>query len=761
MDSLDTFLETLNPVQKEAVLHVGNPLLILAGAGSGKTRVIIGKIAYLIARQGIDPESILAVTFTNKAAEEMRTRAEDLDPRAHRVMIKTFHSFGAWLLRRNSLAAGLHPQFTIYDTDDQLSLLTSLVPDMNRNQLRSMVHEISRAKDLGVTPSHGLDSYTENKEFKKIYRTYEKRLREIGNADFGDLILLTKQVLTQEPVIRHRLQDRFQVILVDEYQDSNTPQDQLLSLLAGPSSYVCVVGDDDQSIYRFRGAEVANILQFPSQFPGADTIRLEQNYRSTPEILALASAVVSHNETRLGKELWTENPSGPLPKILYLPDSEDEPQAVLSLIQSDQDQGLPFARTAILYRTNAQSRSFETQFIRANIPYRIIGTLRFYEREEIKDSLAYLKLLANPRDDVSFRRIINKPSRGLGNAALGKIADQIHVAQGDWIRATQQALPNLSAKAGRGAKEFCSHIQDLQYPPSDGESLAAWVSLIIQQSGLAEYHKEQDSIAGTQKLQNLDELINAASLYPNSLEGLLEFLEGIELDSSRETLPEHADALTLITMHNTKGLEFDRVICTGMEEGLFPRNPNDPGELEEERRLFYVAATRAREELVFTSCSQRKIHGRTVQSLPSRFLQEIPRTMVTMEKIGATRSAYSVGYHQDEPWEYGTQNQPKPRISYDGSWGRSLDQEFGGTSRSSKNTIKPNMDQYWPSEDQDYEEETQSFSPGDRIQDHNLGIGEVIKVNNNGRDTVVLVKFPTGQIKTFIPKYTPLEKVAE
>jgi len=720
---LTQFLQTLNPRQSDAVLHYENPLLILAGAGSGKTRVIIGKIAYLIGSQGIDPSSILAVTFTNKAAEEMRTRAADLDPRAQGVLIKTFHSFGAWLLRRNATHLGLSSQFTIYDDEDQLTLLGTLYPESNKNQLRGVARQISRAKDYGLSPEHNLDQITGDPEFRIAYRRYEKRLREIGNVDFGDLIGRTTELLTQEPSIRQRIHDRFRVILVDEYQDSNLAQDQMLRALTGPQTYICVVGDDDQSIYRFRGAEVANILEFATRYPGTDTIRLEQNYRSTGSILALAGAVVSKNEGRLGKTLWTENPEGVLPQVYYLEDGEEEAASITQLLKEDLAKGRPLEDTAILYRTNAQSRLFETSFLHGAIPYRIIGTLRFYEREEVKDALAFLKFLANQKDEVAFRRIINKPSRGLGNAALSRILDRITSARGNLALSIEYALSDLSSKARKGAEAFLYLVRDLEHPPAAGDTLTAWLSVVIEKSGLGEYHQEQDEVAGTQKMQNLEELLNAASLYPNSLDGLTEFLEAVELDSSREETAEGVDAVTLITIHNTKGLEFTRVLCTGMEEGLFPRNNDDPLELEEERRLFYVAATRARKELYFYSCARRRIHGRYVDSAPSRFLDEIPPELCTRH----------FGY---EPTGFSK----KPSRPYEQNWGRPIPQP---RDKASTNTVQS------------------QYKLGDRVYSDEYGTGEVRKVTFNGNEEVVLVQFATGKTATFLPRYTPLEKVAE
>jgi DNA helicase-2/ATP-dependent DNA helicase PcrA len=643
-----SYLGDLNPVQRQAVLHYGNPLLILAGAGSGKTRVITVKIAHMLETLGLDPRDILAVTFTNKAAGEMKERAIRLSAAAQQVLIRTFHSFGAWLLRRNSAALNLDAKFTIYDEDDMVSLLKTLYPNRERRDLSRYAFQIGRAKDFARTPGGLLSDISEDPDFPGIYAAYQEKLSLIGNVDFGDLILRGVELLREHPDIQRRIHDRFRVIMVDEYQDSNVAQHQLLRELAGPGAYVCVVGDDDQSIYRFRGAEIKNIQTFPEIFPGTDIIRLEQNYRSTQNILNAASTVVENNSGRLGKTLWTANAEGNLPVLVPCPDQDAEAAFCLSLMRK-----APDTETAILYRTNAQSRVFETLFLRENLPYRIIGTLRFYEREEIKDVLAFLKFMANPRDEVSFRRIINKPARGLGDSSVEKIL-ACRGPDAGIPAAMQQARQNFTGKAAKSLENFLDLYRGLGEILEE-KPLAEFVTHVCRESGLEEYHKNQDEVAGTQKLQNLEELINAASIYPPGSAGLVEFLEGVELDSGGvEESPDapKGNAVTLITMHNTKGLEFDRVIITGMEEGLFPRGGEEAkDEIEEERRLFYVAITRARRELYFTFCADRRIHGQLKSLPPSRFLDELPQEIRRKQNYSPPRSAaFSPGttvYHED------------------------------------------------------------------------------------------------------------------
>ncbi len=695
-------LDQLNAAQREAVLHADGPLLILAGAGSGKTRVITVKIAYLIRELGVDPRSILAVTFTNKAAGEMRERAGAMAPDATDVMIRTFHSFGAWLLRRNAAVAGLDRGFSIYDDDDTVSLLRTIYPDEHRGTLSRYARLISRAKDYCLRPDHDLTAIGADPELKEIYRRYQGRLSQIGNVDFGDLILRPVELLRSDETVRSRIRQRFRYVLVDEYQDSNVAQYEFLKQLVDERSYLCVVGDDDQSIYRFRGAEVRNILTFGESFPGTSVVRLEQNYRSTGPILQVASAVVSNNTSRLGKTLWTDREGGSKPVVALLSDQDDEVGYCRRLIQT----APPTVETAILYRTNAQSRLFESAFLRAGIPYRIVGTVRFYEREEIKDALALLKLAANARDEVSFRRVVNKPARGIGATSLGRIMERAPECGGDLLAASTAACPALSKRARGSLRQFVELLTS-GVASLDGVQLSTFVEHLIKGSGLWEYHApgghHHDEIIARAKVENLEELVNAASLYPGTKNGLVELLEMIELDRSREQDQDLTAKVTLITMHNTKGLEFDRVIVTGLEEGLFPRGGDEaPDEIEEERRLFYVAVTRARDELYLTSCGYRRFHGRMTGFVPSRFLGEIPHEMVEFDGEDSTT-------HQ--------------RHQTDGRQADNL------------------------------------FPAGTAVYHDDYGSGIVSKSWHTGDEQVVQVQFESGRVARFLPKYVALEKV--
>ncbi|MDR0450232.1 MAG: ATP-dependent helicase [Treponema sp.] len=732
--SLPPYLEALNPEQREAVLHTGRSLLILAGAGSGKTRVITTKIAWLIREQQLDPRSILAVTFTNKAAREMAGRARVIDERAESAMLRTFHSFGAWFLRRNGSLAGLNSAFVIYDDDDSVSLLSTLMEDIPKAELRQAAHNIARAKDRFLSPdSAGLELIDHRGSFRKLYARYEERLGQIGNVDFGDLIKKPVEILRARPELARRFHERFRVILVDEYQDANIAQFELLKELCGPDTYLCVVGDDDQSIYRFRGAEVRNILEFPDRFPGTDLIRLERNYRSTASILRAASSVVARNSSRLGKELRAERGTGKIPALVFLPDQDGEAEFCAELIESSlKTKQARWSDWALLYRTNAQSLGFETEFLRRGIPYRVVGSLKFYEREEIKDALALLSFLVNPRDEIAFRRVVNKPSRGVGPATVDRIAG---AGAGALDEAARQMMPDLSAKARAGLGEFLRVIEEgralleggaREKPEktgrkrgdrenlSSGEGLSVLVVKLVTGSGIKDYHLSHDEVSGNQRLGNLQELANAASLYAPNIEGLLEFLEHIELDRSLE---EEAgkngapgDTVTLITFHNTKGLEYRRVIMTGLEQGIFPREEKKGEELEEERRLFYVGATRAMDELYITSCALRRMFGRTMPAEPSLFLTEIdPKALRILGNAPYGFSRHSSG--QGPSRQQGGADSGRPGGG---------DPDSGGWKR------------------------------GDRLYHDDNGYGEVTEVRNGEDGPVVRVIFETGRELRFL-----------
>ena len=659
------YLNALNPQQREAVLHTGRPLLILAGAGSGKTRVITTKIAYLIDKQGLDPSSILAVAFTNKAADEMRDRVRSLTPTGGEVMIKTFHAFGAWLLRRYGAEIGIQRGFTICDDQDSFSLLKRIAKEelgeaLARNHLKELAAWIARAKDHCLLPEDavpesqsvfpGLDAF-------KIYGLYQRRLEHSGCLDFGDLLVRTVKLLESRSEVRERIQQRFRAILVDEYQDSNYAQFRLLQQLHDGQNYLCVVGDEDQSIYSFRGAELDNILSFSDKFSGTQIVRLEENYRSTQTILEVATRVVENNQSRLGKNLFTRKSVGSPVQLAYLEDPEAEALFCAERITGGGQAKL--GESAILYRMNFQSRVFESLFARLGIPYRVVGTVRFYERQEVKDALAYLTLLVNPANELAFRRAIAKPRRGIGSKSLEAILNR-RAADEDLLQAASRSLSGTTARSAKGLRAFLSLLESVGQSLSDarGHALSEVVQRLIMNSGLVDYYRERDDADGTEKVRNLEELINATTEYPASMEGLSLFLESLMLGVSEEDPFLKTEKVTLITAHNTKGLEFDRVFITGLEDGIFPHYastvqglPVAGTELEEERRLFYVGVTRAREELYLTTCRKRRVFGTLQGSQPSCFLGEIPREHLHVHgSEAAEEDGYAPGcgvYHDD------------------------------------------------------------------------------------------------------------------
>ncbi|MGN0728103.1 ATP-dependent helicase [Treponema sp.] len=724
--NIEDSLSVLNNEQREAVEHQGSPLLILAGAGSGKTRVITTKIAYMISSLGISPSSILAVTFTKKAAEEMRERAVQLEPLAYKAQIRTFHSFGAWFLRlyAERCTIGIQSNFTVYDDDDMCSLIIKAVPSLTKKDASHYAKKISLAKDYCLLPDDAeLRRICDEPMFPEIYEKYQARLRNTGNLDFGDLILLPYLILKENPDVRRIFYSKFRAILVDEYQDSNVAQFKFLKELSGidenSGTYVCVVGDDDQSIYKFRGAEVQNILNFKDEFPGTKIVRLETNYRSTSEILGCAENVVKNNSGRLGKKLISARGKGKKPALVFLPSQDDETEFCYSLIEQAYKNGVPYSDWAVLYRTNAQSLGFETEFIHRKIPYEVVGSLKFYEREEVKDIIAWLSFIVNPRDEISFRRIVNKPVRGIGNSTQDKI---VEAASGSSILEAASTL-KLSKKAREGfdffkslAEKYAAALPDVPVsseafllagqaidekavPDSGEKRLSSFISEIAGESGLEEFHKEQDEDTGTQKIENIQELVNSAVLYPCTKQGLIDFLDHINLDrtlKNEEAESESKDKVTFITLHNTKGLEFKRVIITGLESGIFPREGKTELELEEERRLFYVGITRAKDELYFTSCGIRRLFGKTSFMIPSPFLSELG---TEIRILGQKPNSFSPEQHKKNPIE-------------------------------------------------------QKYCKGASVFHDDYGHGQIVKCGYSDEgEYVVTVSFETGGIKKFLPEY--------
>ena len=638
--------DKLNEPQREAVYHTDGPLLILAGAGSGKTRVLTHRIAYLIGERGVNPWNILAITFTNKAAEEMRQRVDNLVGfGAESVWVSTFHSACVRILRRFIDRLGYENHFTIYDTDDQKTLIKEVCRKVDVDtkvfKERSLLSAISSAKNEMILPDEfELNAGGDFAKMKiaKVYREYEAQMRANNALDFDDLLVKTVQLLQTQPDVLESYQERFRYIMVDEYQDTNTVQFQLVSLLAGKYKNLCVVGDDDQSIYKFRGANIRNILDFEHEFPDAKVIKLEQNYRSTGNILNAANSVIANNRGRKEKSLWTENGEGELIRLRQFDTAFDEADFIGEDIKSAVRQGGSYNDSAVLYRTNAQSRLLEEKFIAMNIPYKIVGGVNFYARREIKDLLAYLKTIDNGRDDVAVRRIINVPKRGIGLTTINRIQESATERGIGFYEAL--LAPELIAGVGRSATKLDSFAALIEYFKTLAEemNITDLLQEVIEKTGYIESLENEDKEEAKTRKENIDELISKAATYEESCQDkdekatLSGFLEEVALVADIDSLDEDQEYVVLMTLHSAKGLEFPRVYLAGMEDGLFPGymsiNAGDREELEEERRLCYVGITRAEQELTLTSARRRMVHGETQYNPMSRFVKEIPRELL-------------------------------------------------------------------------------------------------------------------------------------
>lgn len=638
--NVSDILQSLNPVQKEAASCTEGPLLILAGAGSGKTRVLTHRIAYLIEEKGVNPWNIMAITFTNKAAQEMRDRVDRLvEFGAESIWVATFHSSCVRILRRYIDRLGYDNHFTIYDTDDQKSVIRKAVKelDLDPKQYREgpLLGVISAAKNEMIEPQ---DFETQaGGDFRicqeaKIYKAYQKTLIDNNAVDFDDLLLLTVRLLRENRDILEAYQERLRYIMVDEYQDTNSVQFELIRLLSGKYHNLCVVGDDDQSIYKFRGADITNILSFEETFPGAKVVKLEQNYRSTNNILEAANSVIANNAHRKEKHLWSENGEGKEVSFIHYETAYGEAEDVIDKIQTSVHMGkYQYQDCAILYRTNAQSRAFEEKCIKKSVPYRLVGGVNFYQRQEIKDILAYLKTIDSGRDDLSVTRIVNVPKRGIGQVTLNKLAVYASEHGMRLFQAMEQAeqIPGIG-KAADKIKGFVNQIMVFRALAKELDA-AELIESILEQTGYLEELEKLEEDKAQAKQENLDEFQNkAADYYANHDEAALtDFLEEVALVADIDNMDSEADSLTLMTLHSAKGLEFPVVYMTGMEEGLFPSymsmNSGDPGDIEEERRLCYVGITRAMQQLTLTAAKQRMVHGNIQYSAISRFVKELPQ----------------------------------------------------------------------------------------------------------------------------------------
>jgi DNA helicase-2/ATP-dependent DNA helicase PcrA len=743
MDSTDhPILAGLNPAQRTAVLHGDGPLLIFAGAGSGKTRVLTHRIAYLIRERGVSPWSILAVTFTNKAANGMKERIIDLvgKDEASGIWMGTFHSICARLLRIDGAQNGLNTNFNIYDDGDQMTLVKQCLKDMGLTdnkavQPRVILSLISRAKERLITPEHWRSAFGGNPIEDiagRVYVQYQETLFANDALDFDDLIMQAVLLLRACPDVREKYTRRFEHVMVDEYQDINDAQYQLINLLVGEHRNLCCVGDDDQSIYAWRGANVRIILAFEHDFPDARVVKLEQNYRSTPKILDAAHAVVSKNKGRKDKKLWTDREGG---EGIHLHSAQDERAEALWVAErirsSNEIHGRPFNDHAILYRTNAQSRVFEDVFLSYHIPYRVIGGLRFFERKEIKDILSYLRLAVSTRDSVALRRVVNVPARGIGATSFERLeafAAQYGISLFEACERANEC-PGIIAKTQRGIADFVEIIRSLRLE-AGRSTLPVIVTHAINASGYSAMLNEDRSIEAQSRLENLQEFVNAATEFQETAEEqtLQAFVERVSLLSDIDESPEKEDSVTLMTLHSAKGLEFPVVFMVGMEEGVFPhsRSLESREEMEEERRLAYVGITRAKEELFMSFATTRTNYAGRMPSMSSRFLDDIPDDTLLVTRPGR---------HAAPPWH--------SEASTTGAWSKLAPPQ-------EEQRPKPPP----PKLNAEYDGR---FRVGQRVRHKTFGVGVVVTATGSGDDAQVTVAFPEAGVRKLLLSYAKLE----
>ena len=741
----------LNPAQNEAVTHGNGPLLVVAGAGSGKTRVLTSRIAHLINEKGISPFEILAITFTNKAAEEMRHRVVELvGSVAHKMWVSTFHSACVRILRQSSDEIGFSPNFTIYDQGDAARLMGHVIKDLNfdlkRFPPRALLSKISSLKNEGINPNDYLDS-TENpydQKVSEIFVEYQLRLKRASAMDFDDLLLNTVIIFRKNKLILEQWQNRFKHVLVDEYQDTNLIQNELVSLLAADHRNICVVGDSDQSIYQFRGADVRNILNFEKVFPDATVIVLDQNYRSTQTILDAANEVISRNSGRQPKDLWTEEGNGESIVMYQASNEDDEAKWVAEKIISYKRAGYSeLSDVAIFYRTNAQSRAIEEQLNRLGMAYRVVGGTRFYDRREVRDALAYLRLAVNPLDEVALRRVLNVPKRGVGDTSLGKIEDWADKNQVDFFPALFEASKaGVSGKALKGIESFLNLLEESQSRLDLGP--ADIIEFSLEKSGYISALEEERTIEAEGRLENLSELVGAASEFSD----ISEFLERVGLVADTDEIPNEGSdfgdgEVLLMTLHAAKGLEFPVVFLLGMEEGIFPhvRALGDPDQMEEERRLAYVGITRARKILHLCNAWSRMLHGQTQYNPPSRFLDDIPEGLTQRE--GSQKSSRNL------------KNSTNSYSDID-DWGFISTDEFSSEEPSGrifgKGTNQPENDS------NSSEAHLLALEPGDDVKHKAWGIGVVVSVSGVEDRAEAVISFPSVGEKRLLLAWAPLER---
>lgn len=739
--------DTLNDKQKEAVLHTEGPLLILAGAGSGKTRVLTHRIAYLIDQCGVNPWNILAITFTNKAAGEMRERVDNLVGfGAESIWVSTFHSMCVRILRRHIQLLGYDTNFTIYDADDQKTLMKDVCKllqiDTKIYKERNLMAAISHAKNELVAPEQfRLEAGGDfgQRKIAEVYEEYEKQLRANNALDFDDLLVKCVQLFQTQRDVLEYYQNRFRYIMVDEYQDTNTVQFELVRLLASGSRNLCVVGDDDQSIYKFRGANIKNILNFEKVFEDAKVIKLEQNYRSTGNILNAANAVISHNVGRKDKTLWTDNEEGGKINFRQFDTAYDEAEYIVGDIKERVNKGeYAYNDNAILYRTNAQSRLFEEKFVTANIPYKIVGGINFYARKEIKDLLAYLKTVDNGKDDLAVRRIINVPKRGIGLTSINRVQEYALSREIGFYDALRGA--DLIPGIGRGVSKLESFVALIEHFKADAEemTISDLMKEIIDETGYVESLKDEGEIEAEARIENIDEFLSKIAAYEENCDDMNEpatlsgFLEEVALVADIDSLDEDKDYVVLMTLHSAKGLEFPNVYLAGMEDGIFPSymtiTADDPSEVEEERRLCYVGITRAEKELTMTCARRRMVRGETQFNKMSRFMKEVPMYLLSTGAV----------------FEKEKKEEPKANSYLQAK--QAFKSKAFATSAPAKQFGSPSNKGI-------------DYGVGDRVRHMKFGDGTVTNIVQGGRDFEVTVDFDAAGTKKMFAMFAKLKKI--
>ncbi|MFL9651524.1 DNA helicase PcrA [Exiguobacterium chiriqhucha] len=732
----EELVKGMNPPQAEAVKYTDGPLLIMAGAGSGKTRVLTHRVAYLMASKQIAPWNILAITFTNKAAREMKDRiARLVGGVADDIWISTFHSMCVRILRRDIDRIRYDRNFSILDSSDQLTAIKQVLKELNldpkKYEPRTLLGMISNHKNELRTPQDAAAIVGNNpyeKVISDVYTAYEKKLKQNNVLDFDDLIMKAIQLFQEAPDVLAFYQKKFQYIHVDEYQDTNRAQYTLVKLLAQAHENLCVVGDSDQSIYRWRGADIANILTFEKDYPSAHVILLEQNYRSTKRILEAANGVIQNNSGRKDKQLWTENVEGEKLLLHVASDDRDEAFFIINQMKELRQEGIDYGEMAVLYRTNAQSRGLEEMLLKSNIPYKMVGGTKFYERKEIKDILAYLRLIANPDEDISFVRVVNEPKRGIGAATVDKLGDFAGMQGVSLMEAIRDIeLSGIAPRTATKLAEFRQLMVDLRQM-ADYLSISELIEEVLKKSGYEEMLKIEKTLEAESRLENLQEFLSVAQNFEKESDEqtLVAFLTDLTLVSDLDTLEEvdELHQVTLMTLHSAKGLEFPVVFLIGMEEGLFPhsRALNDPEEMEEERRLAYVGITRAEKRLYLTRAQSRMLYGRFQNNPESRFLHELPETL--LERSGKAKKPM--------PWNpvespgklpvNGFSSKPKPKLA----------QSSGA--------------------------ESIGWNVGDKANHKKWGQGTVVQTRGEGDQLELDIAFPAVGIKRLLAKFAPIEK---